>query len=532
MEALQLKVDNLRWEVKRLDAENQKLRDQYPEKAKRVDAEIELEQAQGDINQLTKELKSYEAQLVELKQTLEVTEKRATEAETRAAKAEEHALKAREQATDAQQRADALQREAQELKETHASLDEELGETKHGVEQERVRSQELAVQVKDRENELLLLKESLARAEVTLDERCSQHVVEMEAICKEASLDRYRALEAEQAKWEAREKRLIDQLEAAKHDYRSGASDSVDLLTTKLKEAERQQNQLIVQLSEAKMQCSQLAEAKKSQDQQMEEFKAEIVFLKTKLRGVELGGGLTRDPTLSRPPPSTCPMTPSVTLTPPRISWAGTGVSTTVSTLSSSATVPSTCTIAGVSTPALDSTVTTLTTASTSALVSVPPPTVSGVSTPSGVSAIVTSGASVSLRPPTLTLPSTNPMVPGSSFLSAPSVSSSTATAAAPHVPVPPYVFPAAYLASSTAHMNQMPQFRCFNGEESGDGDLFQDWLEQFESVALLGGWGEHGKLVNLTTRLRGAAYSFYRSCTKEEVHSSSTNSNSNPDVP
>ena len=78
MEALQLKVDNLGWEVKRLDAENQKLRDQCPEKAKRVDAEIELEQAEGDINQLTKELKSYEAQLVELKQTLEVTEKRAT----------------------------------------------------------------------------------------------------------------------------------------------------------------------------------------------------------------------------------------------------------------------------------------------------------------------------------------------------------------------------------------------------------------------------------------------------------------------
>ena len=62
-----------------------------------------------------------------------------------------------------------------------------------------------------------------------------------------------------------------------------------------------------------------------------------------------------------------------------------------------------------------------------------------------------------------------------------------------------------------------MPQLRSFNGEESGDGEIFQDWLEQFESVALLGGWSEHGKLVNLTTRLRGAAYAFYRSCSREQ---------------
>jgi hypothetical protein len=36
------------------------------------------------------------------------------------------------------------------------------------------------------------------------------------------------------------------------------------VLTTKIREAEKQHNQLIVQLSEAKMKCSQLAEAKKS----------------------------------------------------------------------------------------------------------------------------------------------------------------------------------------------------------------------------------------------------------------------------
>ena len=33
----------------------------------------------------------------------------------------------------------------------------------------------------------------------------------------------------------------------------------------------------------------------------------------------------------------------------------------------------------------------------------------------------------------------------------------------------------------------------------------------------MLAGWDEHAKLVNLTTRLRGAAYSFYRSCASEQ---------------
>ena len=59
-----------------------------------------------------------------------------------------------------------------------------------------MRSQELAAQVQNREDELLSLKESLSRAEATLVERCSQNVVAMH---KEATLDHYRALEAEQA---------------------------------------------------------------------------------------------------------------------------------------------------------------------------------------------------------------------------------------------------------------------------------------------------------------------------------------------
>ena len=35
--------------------------------------------------------------------------------------------------------------------------------------------------------------------------------------------------------------------------------------------------------------------------------------------------------------------------------------------------------------------------------------------------------------------------------------------------------------------------------------------------MAQLGGWNSHAKLVNLSTRLRGSAYSFYKSCTTEQ---------------
>ena len=61
---------------------------------------------------------------------------------------------------------------------------------------------------------------------------------------------------------------------------------------------------------------------------------------------------------------------------------------------------------------------------------------------------------------------------------------------------------------------NQLPPISRFTGEESAEMETFSDWLEQFEAVA---GWTEHAKLVNLTTRLRGTAYSFYRSCASEQ---------------
>ena len=48
-------------------------------------------------------------------------------------------------------------------------------------------------------------------------------------------------------------------------------------------------------------------------------------------------------------------------------------------------------------------------------------------------------------------------------------------------------------------------------------GELFVDWIEQFELVASVCHWDDRAKLVNLTTRLRGQAFAFYRSCSTQQ---------------
>ncbi len=68
----------------------------------------------------------------------------------------------------------------------------------------------------------------------------------------------------------------------------------------------------------------------------------------------------------------------------------------------------------------------------------------------------------------------------------------------------------AAWLAAQ--HLPPLPKF---SGESQGmDGETFQDWRDQFELVASVCTWNPQMKLANLVTRLRGQAYSFYRSIT------------------
>ena len=73
-------------------------------------------------------------------------------------------------------------------------------------------------------------------------------------------------------------------------------------------------------------------------------------------------------------------------------------------------------------------------------------------------------------------------------------------------------------LSAPFAAQQLPPPLTKFTGDDaSSDGETFLDWLEQFEMVASLLGWGEQAKLVNLVTRLKGPASSFYRACTSEQ---------------
>ena len=55
----------------------------------------------------------------------------------------------------------------------------------------------------------------------------------------------------------------------------------------------------------------------------------------------------------------------------------------------------------------------------------------------------------------------------------------------------------------------QLPTIPKFTWEERQQGgETIEDWKEQFEMVATIGGLDERSKLVNLVTRLRGQAYS------------------------
>ena len=69
-------------------------------------------------------------------------------------------------------------------------------------------------------------------------------------------------------------------------------------------------------------------------------------------------------------------------------------------------------------------------------------------------------------------------------------------------------------LWSTAVLAQQLPPISKFTGETRDDSEVFQEWLEQFEMVASICRWDEKAKLVNLTTRLGGQAYTFYRSCT------------------
>ena len=60
----------------------------------------------------------------------------------------------------------------------------------------------------------------------------------------------------------------------------------------------------------------------------------------------------------------------------------------------------------------------------------------------------------------------------------------------------------------------QLPPLSKFNGSDFSSKEPFQDWIAQFAGVYK---WSPQAKLIHLTTRLRGEAFTFYRSCSKQQ---------------
>ena len=77
-----------------------------------------------------------------------------------------------------------------------------------------------------------------------------------------------------------------------------------------------------------------------------------------------------------------------------------------------------------------------------------------------------------------------------------------------------------AHLQPATPYLlgQQLPPMSKFSGEDKeGDGETFLEWIEQFELVAGICSWNDQARLVNLTTRLKGQAYSFYQTCNPQQ---------------
>lgn len=301
---------------------------------------------------------------------------------------------------------------------------------------------------------------------------------------REATLDQYKALEAEQRKWEAREARLVVQLNAASYDH------IVDPIRDQLQAAKEQ-------LAEAGVTIEELEEAKRRLQQQTEELTAELAFVQTKLRGFEATGGVVGEGVgRGRPSAAASPMVGDHAGLRSAVAEdvEGPVVSPVTSTRSTSTRAPTHST----SPSTAASVVSSVSSAAMSLSVLAPsftPPLVSGFrSVPTCMSP-----ADLGSVGPT-TVPAGSGMV--------------SATRQSPHVS--PVVTTPVMFVTAAPMMNQMPPIQRFSGEDTADDD-FLEWHEQFEAVAQLAGWTEHGKQVNLTTRLKGAAYLFFRSCTPQQ---------------
>ena len=210
MEALRTHNDNLQWEVHRLDAENRKLRSENPEASNRLDLETELEQTKLDAAGLTEQVQAYQWQLEELRERADADSETAESTEAWE-DPERCALEA-----EARWRGE-LAAEIRAQAETEPSFKENDEESGAGQSREELESEraELELEFVRHNAELEATKSDAERRFAELRRDAER---ELELVIHNAELERYRALEAERAKWEARELRVLEQLETTRRE--------------------------------------------------------------------------------------------------------------------------------------------------------------------------------------------------------------------------------------------------------------------------------------------------------------------------
>ena len=66
----------------------------------------------------------------------------------------------------------------------------------------------------------------------------------------------------------------------------------------------------------------------------------------------------------------------------------------------------------------------------------------------------------------------------------------------------------------------QLPLPSKYSGNDLSSEETFEEWITHFELVAGMHKWNSQAKLIHLITRLRGEAFNFYRSCSKQQKSS------------
>ena len=190
MEALRTQLDNLQWEVNRLDVENRRLREADTEACKLMDLQTELEQSMAEVATLTERVRAYGEQVTG-------SDRATAQVEGCVVEAARHtdAMQEQLQATEEQ-----LQATQEQLQTTEEQLQAKQEQLQAAQEQTAEREKSLGAS----QNQVRILTEELERRTEELQLLHAEGEREREAM----KLQRYRAMEAMREKWEAREQRV------------------------------------------------------------------------------------------------------------------------------------------------------------------------------------------------------------------------------------------------------------------------------------------------------------------------------------